>query len=196
MPMINDLNQRFWPGAETTWRNLVSRQSQLIFGVLLFSWCAGCRAFSSPASGLAQEQQSVVFPPAIVDRFLPRMRGCEPTPMDSITGPWSPSAQEARQVDRQLAVALRDSLQGSPLSFEDYYFQYFGTMTTSGPTIFINGFHRVVAETASSDSEKWRKSPLLVCDAGKGAFQATYLVERARLSPLYFFSTYGIPNNE
>lgn len=163
-----------------------------LLSIALIGLGAACHAPFRVSTADDQAARRATFSAMQTAAFLPRLQLCEPGPIENATETWTPSEQDAQILDYLLSSALADSLNGSALSPNDYLFQYFGIVVSGQKRIFINAFHRAVAQSASGPADEWKRTPLQMCDAGTGAFQAVYLVAARNLGPLDFFVTLGI----
>lgn len=136
------------------------------------------------------DSRSVWFVASQSARIVTTIQLCESSPLNDITGTWTPSNREVRVLDRSVRDQLQNALQGQPFGEADYFIQYFGVIDSGRRMILINGFHEVVNRTATTDTTAWRRGSVLVCDSGWGAFQADYNVEAKQLSRIRFFSSF------
>jgi hypothetical protein len=98
---------------------------------------------------------------------------------------WSPSTQQVRQLEADLAPMLgtiEDTLSGTPqthaMPLGTYYRQYAGLELVTGERIiYISAFHpNEVAAQASEgrDTSWWRREPVNVCDGWRGFWGVEY----------------------
>jgi len=147
----------------------------------------------APSSGLSVAQaRSFIFDAAEASRFLWALNQCSELPIDSIAGTWTATPADTRLLDSKLLSTLQVSLRSRvTLRAEDYFFQYFGVLRHGKRIILINGFHDAVRRAGLNQPDNWTQEPVILCDAGMGAFQTTYEPDSGRLSELRFFSTFN-----
>lgn len=152
--------------------------------------CTPLRQSVTPQVATVAQARSVIFDAAATSRFLWTLDRCSEFPIDSIAGTWTATVADTRLLDSILPGALHASLDSRiPLRAEDYFFQYFGVLRHGRRIVLINGFHDAVRRAGLNQPANWTQVPVVVCDAGFGAFQATYELNNGRLSELRFFSS-------
>jgi hypothetical protein len=203
-----------WP-AKGVWRNLnekpthggivINRQKQMSWSrpsvyVLVCIGILACnrsskdgRAATGPTPAVVSSR-SVVFDANQAEAFIPALSACEEIPVDRIEGFWTPSAAEIQELDRRLPGVLRSALNARwQVDAKDYWFQYFGIINSGRQLILVNSIHEVIRRAGSTDVDEWKRKPVVVCDAGFGAFQTVYDPAGAAFTPIRFFSRYGGP---
>lgn len=138
----------------------------------------------SPATGRVEGVRVAVLPASTGSRMI---GSCSPTPDDAPrdwhpSGYWEPDAAMVRQVEARL-TALLDSVLPEvarthrlelELRGEDYYRQYLGITRRGERLVYVHGFHQVLVQDESPDRERWKVSPMDVCDAGPALFGVVY----------------------
>lgn len=175
-----------------------------LVSVLAFAAAAACTAVNgqhrlgTEEPDPQQRELIWIFDASRTQQSFSRLGRCRGIPFDSIDGAWTPDSQLVRQVDpivrRAVDAARRDRGDRVTIRGSDYYVQYFGIVVEGHQFIYVNGVHRVLATNMLREPEtELAHAPVVVCDAGFGAFQTEFDLQTKQLGPIRFESTYGGP---
>ena len=130
----------------------------------------------APNESRLDSSLAVIFPES---RALELVRQCGRPPPLGIESVWTPALIQSAFLEARLSKLIAEKLAISVggrggLVPRDYYRQYAGLVIDGRRVIYVNGFHKSIADTYPSD---WRQSPVIACDGGKMFFGVEYDVQ-------------------
>lgn len=173
-----------------------------VLGMLLFAPVGGCGAIQRQVrpgigeSAVHQSEKIWIFEASRTQSSFGRVGRCSGLPFDTVGGAWTPDSRLVQRLDpivrRALAAANgeRGSIRGS-----DYHIQYFGIVVEGRRLLYLNGIHQVLTTNMLREPEReLADAPVVICDAGKGAFQTYFDLRTEQLGSVRFQSGYGGPS--
>ncbi len=156
--------------------------------------CAG-RSSSRPA-GVVQDGRSTRFTADETMRMLAVLGRCDRSLIEGVGSAWTPTEQQRVSVDRLVRREISRIELDSSLHPNGYYLQFFGIYRHREPMIFVNAFHEILLPHPTSGTQplgEWSSEAIVVCDGGKGTFQALYDPDRRKFTLLRFGARFGPP---
>ena len=175
-------------------RQTASSLLMLICSAGVLACRSGGEVVNAPsASNVRSDTMSVGFTASQTSAVYHDLAQCGEKDLPEIEGTWTPATRETVRLDSAVFFALRAALDTltARLNPAEYRYQYFGLIRGGHRLILVNGFNKTVLRLATHDQSEWQHIPILLCDAGLGAFQTEYDVDMRSLQPIRFFSRYG-----
>lgn len=158
---------------------------------------AGCTLNGSqPAdhslTGITQPPTIWLFDETVTRVTFHRIGRCGDIPHPDVTEAWTPQEQLVVALDSAVRAAADVLLANhKSLRGEDYHIQYFGVIADGSRIVYINAVHRALAtRMLRHPQSELGVEPVVICDAGLGAFQSSFDVESNRLDSIVFYSSY------
>lgn len=169
-----------------------------LLGVLalctVMSSCAVIQRQTSPtpAGPATQLPEKIwIFEASRTQSTIDRLGRCSGLPFGTVTGAWTPDSHLVRRLDPTIRRAV-NAVGVVAIMGSDYHLQYFGIIVEGDRLLYINGIHQVlVTSMLRKPEQELADAPVVVCDAGRGAFQTEYNLLTGQLGRIRFESSYG-----
>jgi hypothetical protein len=120
-------------------------------------------------AGITVSEQSVILPAQFGQQLVQDCGHVSPIAAD-ISGYWSPTTDDAKQMEQALPTYLKHSEVQRP--FADYYRQYVGIVVGSKRLVFVSAFTKQLP--SGEPVADWTDRPVTVCGGSTDAWRVAF----------------------